>query len=166
MSSIKRVIGLGLVASAMLASGLALASNHCDGYDKKSGERSGKMQQRMDKRMAELKATLAITAAQEGAWSDFQAAMKPAEKVTKDNDAKRAKHDAMKAMTTPERLDARYAMMMQRNTQMTARSDAIRAFYAQLSPTQQTVFDDASVEMMGGKKGNKHSSDRGDSCGH
>ena len=166
MSSIKRVIGLGFVASAMLISGLALASNHGDDHGDKGGKRAEKMQQRMDKRMGELKAQLAITAAQEGSWRDFQAAMKPPVKNMNSKEVKAVKHDAMKAMTTPERLDARQAMSQQRDAQMKVRTDVIRAFYAQLTPTQQKTFDGASLKMMGGKKGSKNGDDREDRDHH
>lgn len=152
MSSIKRVIGLGVVASAMVVSGLVLASNHGGDPSNKSHQHGKAMQQRM----GELKAKLAITAAQEGAWGDFQLAMQRPAKAMGNEEAKSAKRDAMKAMTTPQRLDAMLAMKQQRDAYMTVRTDAIRSFYTELTPSQQTVFDNAFQQLMGGKKMNKH----------
>lgn len=166
MSSIKRVIGLGFVTSAILASGLALASNHGGDHGDKGGKHAEKMQQRMDKGMSALKAQLAITAAQEGSWSDFQSAMKPPATGMKDKEAHSAKREAMKAMTTPERLDAQQAMKQQRDAQMKVRTDAIRSLYSQLTPAQQQTFDQVSFKMMDGKEGGKHGHDRGDSDHH
>ena len=156
MTSIKRVLGLGLVAGSVLLSGLAIASGYGSDHDDDSNERAAKMQQRMDKRMGELKASLAITAAQDGAWKQFEAAMKPPAQARQSKEARQAKRDAMKAMTTPERLAAHDAMKQQRDSKMKARTDATLAFYAQLSPAQQQSFDAASTKMMGGKRDGKH----------
>ena len=162
MSSIKRVIGLGVVASAMVVSGLVLASNHGGDLGNKNHQHGKAMQQRM----VELKAKLAITAAQEGAWGDFQLAMQRPAKAMGNEEAKSAKRDAMKAMTTPQRLDAMLAMKQQRDAYMTVRTDAIRSFYTELTPSQQTVFDHAFQQLMGGKKMNKHRGVRGDHDDH
>lgn len=166
MSSVKRVIALGFVTSAMLLSGLVLASNLNDDHSDNSDQHAGKTQQRMAQRMSELKAKLAITAEQESSWSDFQAAMQRPGKAMSNKEAQQAKREAMKAMTTPQRLDARQAMKHQQDVRMTIRTDAIRTLYSELTPTQQSVFDNALGKMMGSKKGGKHSGERDDRIGY
>jgi periplasmic protein CpxP/Spy len=159
MASVKHVLGLGAVVVALAASGLAIASNQ---DEQSGGQRHSKMQMRMDKRMGELKAELAITAAQEGSWRAFQDAMQP---PTMDKAAKRAQHEAMQDMTTPQRIDARTAMQEARMAQMKTRSDATKALYASLSPAQQKTFDAMSMKMdkglRSGKHGGKHSDKHG-----
>jgi hypothetical protein len=47
----------------------------------------------------------------------------------------------MQKLTTPERIDRMRAQRAQRDAAMDARSDAVKAFYAQLQPEQQKTFD-------------------------
>jgi len=51
-------------------------------------------------------------------------------------------------LNTPQRLDKMLAMSEQRRARMIERSQATKAFYAQLTPAQQDVFD---VEAMPGR---------------
>jgi hypothetical protein len=63
----------------------------------------------------------------------------------------------MQKLTTPERIDRMRAQRAQRDAAMDARSDAVKAFYAQLQPEQQRTFDTASARMMRmGSQGGKH----------
>jgi periplasmic protein CpxP/Spy len=115
----------------------------------------GNHQERMAKRQAELKAKLKITPAQEGAWTTFSAAMKPATggMMGMRHDPK-VKAD-MDKLTTPERIDKMRALRAERMTAMTAEMDkrgaATKAFYAVLSTEQKAVFD--AVAMRGGRHG-------------
>jgi periplasmic protein CpxP/Spy len=160
MASVKHVLGLGTVVVALAASGLAIASNQ---GEHSGDQRDSKMQMRMEKRMDELKAKLAITAAQEDSWRAFQDVMQP---PAMDKAAKRAQHEAMQDMTTPQRIDARTAMQEARMAQMQARNDATKALYASLSPAQQKTFDAVSMKidkgMHGGKHDDKHGGKHGD----
>lgn len=124
-----------------------------------------KMHERMAARQAELKAKLNLNAAQDGAWSDYVAAMQPPADMKGNGDDKRMNRqdrkkmrEEWKAMTTPERLDRtaamkneRDAMRAQHEAHMTQRMQATRTFYAALTADQQKVFD--ANTMMGGQHG-------------
>lgn len=116
------------------------------------GDRMGrhdpaKMQAWMARRQAEMKATLKITPAQEGAWTSFTAAMQPPTHMASPGGARatpeqRAEFDQL---TTPQRIDKMRDMRVQRMSERAAAMDkhgeAIKAFYAALTPEQQKVFD-------------------------
>ena len=106
------------------------------------------MQQRMAERhaqrMAQLKADLKISAAQEGAWNQFVAASQPPVSPQRQQQ-NRADFDKL---TTPQRIDLMQQRMTERQAQMKQRGDAVKAFYAQLTPEQQKTFD--SRPMRGG----------------
>lgn len=122
-----------------------------------------KMQAWMDKRQAELKGQLKLTAAQEGAWTSYTAAMKPPADLM----AKRAAdHAELAKLPTPERIDKMKALRAQHmkdmNTAMDQRGDATKAFYATLTPEQQKVFDANALPRHGGPG---HMGARGDGKG-
>jgi periplasmic protein CpxP/Spy len=136
----------GVSAMAQSAPAMAPASvGHPEGY---SGPRTGhhdpaKMQAKAAKRQAAMKAKLNITPAQEGAWTSFTAAMQPpAGMHTRPTPEQRAEFDKL---GTPERIDKMRAMRTQRmaavNAQLDRRGEAVKTFYAALSPEQQKVFD-------------------------
>ncbi|WP_394788146.1 Spy/CpxP family protein refolding chaperone [Rhodoferax sp.] len=93
------------------------------------------MREHMLKRQAALKAKLNLTAAQEGAWSTFTAALQPPAKGPRPD---RAEFDKL---TTPERIDKMRALRTERDAEMDKRTDATKVFYAVLTPEQQKVFD-------------------------
>lgn len=95
-----------------------------------------RMAERHAKREAEFKTRLQLTQQQEGAWGTFSAAMKPAAAP-----AQRPAREDFAKLTTPQRLDRMQQLKTQRDAEMAKRADATRAFYAQLSPSQQKVFD-------------------------
>lgn len=123
----------------------------------------GKMHERMqahrqehaEKRLTELKTKLKITAAQDGAWITFAAAMKPPAAGAMGMRHDSAQHAEMQKLTTPERIEKMRAMRLSRqaqmNTEMDKRADATKAFYATLSSEQKAVFD--AVGMQGGRSG-------------
>jgi Spy/CpxP family protein refolding chaperone len=108
-----------------------------------------KMQAMMDKRNAVLKANLKLTTAQEGAWTTYTAAMKPPADML----AKRAAHEELAKLPTPERIDKMKALRSQHMGDMTAemdkRGEATKAFYATLTPEQQKVFDASAMRKPG-----------------
>ncbi len=53
-------------------------------------------------------------------------------------------------MTTPERLDRMAARLDARRAAFTARAEATKTFYAQLSPAQQKAFDVMGYRGHGG----------------
>ena len=71
----------------------------------------------------------------------------------------RGAHEAMAKLSTPERLDRMQAMMAEHQARFTQHADAIKSFYAQLSPAQQKAFDAMPMmghEMMGGHGMHEH----------
>ncbi|MDB5895242.1 MAG: hypothetical protein JWQ88_2773 [Rhodoferax sp.] len=160
---------VGMAASAQTTSPAAPATPPSTMADKaapppaqhaRSGERMGwhdpaKMQARMAKRAAELKAKLKLTPAQEPAWTSFTASMQPPAPHA------RMEHGEMEKLTTPERIDKMRAMRAQRSAEMDKRADAVKTFYATLTPEQQKVFDSNAMMHRGGHDGH-HGGDRGD----
>ena len=109
-----------------------------------------RMQEHMARHQADLKARLKLTPAQEGAWTSFTSAMQaPASWAQRPNRAE------MDKLTTPERIDRMRALKAQHDAEMTKREDAIKAFYAALTPEQQKVFD-AEHRGRGGRHGGRH----------
>ncbi len=113
-----------------------------------------RMQAMMEKRQAVLKAQLKLTPAQEGAWTAFTDAMKPAAAMTP---MQRPDPVEMAKLTTPERIDKMKALRDERMKTMTAamdkRAEATKTFYATLTPEQQKVFDAASMQGRHGAMG-------------
>ncbi|OGB32696.1 MAG: hypothetical protein A3F78_07760 [Burkholderiales bacterium RIFCSPLOWO2_12_FULL_61_40] len=123
-------------------------------HEGKDGMR--KMEAMVAKRLDALKAKLKITTAQEGAWTAFAAAMKPAAR-TMNQYPDRAELDKL---TTPERIDKMHELRKQHLTDMTAamdkRDEATKTFYAALNAEQKKVFDSEHARM-----GGRHGGDRG-----
>ena len=114
-----------------------------------------KMEEMHAKRSADLKAKLKITAAQEGAWTTFTAAMKPPARDAQ----QRPDRAELEKLSTPERLDKMRALRTQHMGDMQAamakRDDATKAVYAALTPEQKKLFD-AEHACKGGHRGGKH----------
>lgn len=146
-----------LSACAVLLAGASTVAMARGGHDcgpmggmAGDGPRAEKMQARMGeqmaKRQADLKVQLKLTAEQESAWTAFTAAMTPPQwgKTSRPNPAE------MQALTTPQRIEKMQALRAERESQMTKRLEATKAFYAVLTPEQQKVFD---AQPMPGKQG-------------
>ena len=118
-------------------------------HDRMGRTDPAKMQVWMDKRHAELKARLKLTAAQEGAWTTYTAAMKPPAELM----AKRPDRAELDKLSTPERIDKMKALRTQHMNDMSAamdkRGDATKALYATLTPEQQKVFDTSAMRHHG-----------------
>lgn len=101
------------------------------------------------KYQARLKDRLQLTPAQEGAWTTFVAAMKPAADLT----AARPEAAEWAKLPTPERIDKMKALHAQHVSAMTAameqRGEATKAFYATLTPEQKKVFDESTLRRPG-----------------
>ena len=173
----KTNLKISLVAGLLLAAGLAYSQSpmagagcdmmgggmHSQGMENRGMSKmdSAKMQAKMDKRHAALKTQLKITATQEAAWTSFMASHKmPAGMMGKERPAM----PDMAKLTTPERMDKMKEMRTQRMTEMTAEMDkhaeAVKTFYAVLTPEQQKTFDAHSMMGQGrgdgGQKGDMH----------
>ena len=112
----------------MMGSGSAM-QGHGMGHDRMGKMDPTRMQAMMDKRDALLKAQLKLTPAQEGAWTSFVDARKPAAMQTM---PQRPDPVEMAKLTTPKRLDKMKALRTERMTAMNAamekREAATKAF--------------------------------------
>lgn len=97
----------------------------------------------MEKRQNALHDKLGLSTSQEAAWKDFIVRSKPGEHSTKPDWSELSK------LSTPDRLDHMLAMMKERQQAMESRVQATKTFYAQLTPEQQKIFDDAYFRHMG-----------------
>jgi len=146
----------GLIAGAALsivAATAAIAQAPAPGAP---APRTGMMmhhQQHDPAKMAEkLRTSLQLTPAQEPALQAFIAAMQPTGEM---RDHMQGARGDWKNLTTPQRLDQMQAMMAQHQQMFARHADAIRRFYAALTPAQQKAFDAMhdGMGMMGGKHG-------------
>ena len=103
-----------------------------------------RMEQRIADRQAKLKTELQITAEQESAWNTFTASMRPVA-----GPADRPDRAALRAMSTPERIEQMRLLREQRNAAMAQREQATLQFYAALTAEQQKLFDSRSARMGG-----------------
>jgi hypothetical protein len=110
-----------------------------------------KMGARHAARLARLKTTLAITPAQEGAWSQFAAAMQPPAPPQQ-----AGQPGEWARLTTPERIDRMEQRMAEHQQRVRQRGDAVKAFYAQLTPDQQKTFDGLAMRAAGARWGAMH----------
>lgn len=102
-------------------------------------------QERMAQRLAVFKEQLRISPAQEGAWNTWTASLQPGARPQRPDPAEIAR------MTTPERIDRLRALRAERNAAMDRKAEATKAFYAQLSPAQRTVFDAETLKFAEGR---------------
>lgn len=113
-----------------------------------------KFKEHQAQRAAQLKQKLNITPAQEPAWTTFTTAMQP---PARDRHAG-LDHKGMEQLTTPERIDRMRAIRAQRSAEMDRRDEAVKTFYATLSPEQQKTFDAEGRRMhqrMDGHRGHR-----------
>lgn len=156
----KHLLTAGLLASigfAAVAQGTAGSTPPADAT--RAPARMGqhdpaKMQQyraeHMAKRQAALKEKLKITPAQEAAWSTFTAALTPPAMGQRPDRAEFEK------LTTPQRIDKMRELRNQHMAAMDQRAEATKAFYGQLTPEQQKVFDAQTLRRGHGMRGGMH----------
>lgn len=110
------------------------------------------MQERFMRRMESFKRILQLTPQQEGAWSTWAAAMRPAARQPHNP-------EEFARMTTPQRIDALKQLRAQRIAEQDRRGDATKSFYAQLTAPQQKAFDEVSMKFLargGHRSGSMH----------
>lgn len=155
---------LGLLAGLMLPLGLATASlAQTDGPPATPPSPAGDMHhhhgdpaERRAHMADHLRTVLQLTPAQEPALTAFLDSMKPPEGAGMDRHDRDMDHDADAHLTTPQRLDQMLAHMDQMHTRMEAHVQAVKTFYAQLTPSQQKAFDDLGPMMMMHGGGDHH----------
>lgn len=96
-----------------------------------------KMEERRAAMAQDFRTVLKLRPDQEAAFAAFQASMAPPPHD------ERMKHDhvAMETLTTPQKLDMMQARMTEHLARMQQHIQAVKTFYAALSPEQQHVFD-------------------------
>lgn len=153
----KRAVIVGLIAgSAILAaSSFAMPTSGPEskaGCEARHGQKvDGKWEEQRAKQLSELKEKLKLTPGQEAAWNTFASASQPGmHRMGADREAMRGE---FAKLTTPQRLDKMLAMSELRRAKMVEHSQVTKAFYAQLTPEQQGVFD---AEAMPGHRGHGH----------
>lgn len=96
-------------------------------------------------RLEQLKADLGITPEQEPAWNTYSQAMQPKDRS---GDEKRPEFSKL---TTPERIEYMQSRQGERQQHMDQRLDAVKRFYAHLTPEQQAIYDQKMTHAWGGK---------------
>ncbi|MES2369100.1 MAG: Spy/CpxP family protein refolding chaperone [Pseudomonadota bacterium] len=141
----KRALMVGLIAGSgiLAASSFAMTAGGPagrDGCDARQGQKiHAKWEARRAERLSELKEKLKLSPDQEAAWDTFTRAAQPGMRHASAD--RQAMRDEFEKLSTPQRLDKMIAMSDARRSRMLERNQAIKAFYAQLNPEQQKVFD-------------------------
>jgi len=116
---------------------------------KQTHENSTQWEQSHAMHAEKLKARLQITPAQEAAWAAFTASRKPPVGM----DHERPDFAALATLSTPERIEKMRALRKERiaaiDTALTQREEAVKTFYAVLSPEQKKTFDGLIAEHFG-----------------
>lgn len=171
-SLLKSLLVTGLIATAGMSTYAQTTEkptpHHPTEQSAGSGEQGGRMgmmgkmdpekkKAMMAQHLDALKAKLKITSAQESAWNTFTAAMQQPYAKMEHARADRAELDKL---PTPERIDKMRALRKQHMDDMQAamdkRDEAIKTFYAALTPEQKKVFDAEHARM-----GDHHGEERG-----
>ena len=93
----------------------------------------------------QLHDALRLSAMQEPAWRAYVAALAPDPAMQA---RRHAAMDMMAKLPTPRRVDLIDAEMDQDIAAMRRQGDAVKAFYAQLSPQQQSTFDRITAQTQ------------------
>jgi len=153
MSFFQRRIAAAAVMAAMALPVLAqpappmpAAADASAQQARKPGDWQERRQAHMAQRANTLKAQLKLTPEQEPAWTAFMAVMQPAERPAR---LDRLDRKEMEKLTTPERIDRMRAMRVQHTAEADRRGEAIKTFYAALTPEQKKIFDAQALGMRG-----------------
>lgn len=127
-------------------------------------QRMEQMQKRHAEHQTQLKAALKITASQEAAWNTFVAGTAPNPPASAPG---LSKEDWSK-LSTPQRMEKMQAFHTERDAAMSKRMEAVKTFYAALTPEQQKVFDTQAHGgvQRAGMKGEHRMGGKGGMGGH
>jgi protein CpxP len=163
LSSIALVAALSLAGGASFAQPAAPPASgpHAEGHHWQRPDPA----QMAERHAQHLRDALQLRPDQEPALRALIAAMQPPPGAM---DKMREAHEAGAKLTTPERLDRMQAMMAEHEARFREHVDAIKRFYAQLSPSQQKAFDAMPMMGMGGHgmHGGMHGMNDGMKDGH
>lgn len=159
MKSLKNKFFVGLAATCLFSGSAVYAQTSSPtpttpAASMEHGKTMEKMHERMqagmEKHRAQLHDKLKLTAQQEPAWKAFTDATQAHHPVTMQD--RHAEHKAMMAMSTPARMEKMLERAKDRLARMQQHLDALKTFYAVLTPEQQKIFDDAHARMHGAMK--------------
>lgn len=140
------IAGSGILAASAYAVSADRADDRprCEARQQQAG--AGGWQARRTAHLAGLKEKLKLGAGQEAAWNAFASAVQPGPRQPGVD--RKAMREEFAQLSTPERLDRMQAMAATRHARMAERVAATRAFYAQLTPEQQRVFDAEAMPLQ------------------
>lgn len=107
--------------------------------------------ERAQRHAERLRAVLQLRPDQEPALRALSDSMRPDPARMERRRQERAE---LRNLTTPQRLDRMQARMAERQAAFARRADAIKRFYAQLTPAQQKAFD--AMHQGGGRRHGRH----------
>ena len=128
------VASLGLGTAALAASDTGAASTDGGCHWSAFGSHGAKSAERMAKRQAALHDKLSLSPTQEAAWKTFTDKLQATAPV-------RPEAAPVATMTAPERADRMAAFLQTAQQRAATRAQAVKEFYAVLSPEQQKIFD-------------------------
>lgn len=150
MNILRKSILIGFTVLGMAAAHAEDAQPAAHQHDARPSKEQ--MQARMAdlyaKRQARLHDLLKLTTQQESAWATYQAAIKPAAL-----DGNRPERQDLRKLSAPQRLNLALDMTRKREALLETRVKAVSAFYAQLNPAQQTLFDEHGLGGEHGRRG-------------
>ena len=146
----KRALVVGLIAGGgiLAASSFAISADgpaNKGGCEARHGHKhhgqnsSTGWEEKRSEHLSGLKEKLKLKPEQEAAWNAFVSAGQPGMRHAKAD--RQAMRSEFEKLNTPQRLDKMLSMSELRRTKMVERTQAIKAFYGQLTPEQQSVFD-------------------------
>lgn len=143
-----------LGAGAIAATDTHAKHERCEGMEHHGGKMGmgGMAMGDPQKHLAELHAKLKLSKDQEPAWQTFSDQVTAqAKKMGEMHEHKGADREKM-GKTTPERMDMMAGMMQERAQTMRSMADALKTFYATLTPEQKATLDAMHKEHMGHMK--------------
>jgi hypothetical protein len=145
MKSHLRLAAAAVLTSALCVGAVAVAQDAGPPQRPDHAQWDQRMQAHREAHLHALHDLLNIHPDQEAAFQAF------AQSMHADKGDWRGRHDAEAGapLTTPQRLDRMEARMAERDAAFKRRADAVRTFYAALSPDQQRTFD-ALHDLAGG----------------
>ena len=150
---------LGL-CSSLFAASLAMAAdpgqkmNHhgrgmnCNGMGMMSGDMKMDPVARAHKHLSELNAKLNLTPAQQPAWQTFSDKVNDQAKKMASMRDKMKENARSMPKTAPEQMARMVEMMNERVQAMATMADAVKTFYASLTPEQQATLDRMHMSHM------------------
>lgn len=144
MNRFKKNVVIGMTVLGIAIGGAAVAAPDAQTPSSGPQDKPARMHKhdpaefkaRMEKRQAELHDQLKLTANQEAAWKTFTASMTPADRGQRPDRAEWEK------LSAPERMEKMLDRSKQRQDAMASRLQAVKTFYAQLTPEQQKIFNE------------------------